>query len=65
MREGQTTRIENDPTEDARQEDAPTHVDGSMRSYHSPKTICGQTKVDGASCKGKRTVTGKCFAHSR
>ncbi len=64
-REGQTPRTENDPRQDARAEGKPTHVDGSMRSHHGPKTICGTRKVDGRSCRGKRTTTGKCFAHSR
>lgn len=65
MREGQTTRTENDPTADARQQDKPVRESGSLRSYHSPKTICGTKKVDGLSCRGKATTTGKCFAHSR
>ncbi len=64
-REGATPRTENDPRQDAQQEGKPIHVDGSLRSHHSPKTICGTVKVDGKSCKGKRTVTGKCFAHSK
>ena len=64
-REGQTARTENDPRQDARQEGKPVHVDGAMRSHHGPKVKCGVEKVDGKACKGKRTTTGKCFAHSR
>jgi hypothetical protein len=64
-KEGSTPRAANDPLGASQQEAKPVHQDGTMRSHHSPKTICGVQKVDGKACKGKRTTTGKCFAHSR
>ncbi len=63
IREGASPRSENNITGEGTPHKSQMREGGGTRSYHSPTTICPVTTKEGATCKGKVTSAGKCFAH--